>query len=64
MLQGRLAELAGKSEDAARDYLQAIELGANQPEFARRLVGLLYQLKQIDQIDQVVQKLAARDGPG
>ena len=59
MLQGRLAELAGKSEDAARDYLQAIELGANQPEFARRLVGLLYQLKQIDQIDQVVQKLAA-----
>ncbi|HKI17046.1 MAG TPA: tetratricopeptide repeat protein, partial [Isosphaeraceae bacterium] len=60
VLRGQLAELAGKPEDAVRDYLRAIDLGATQPELARRLVGLLYQLKQIDQIDQVVQKLNER----
>ena len=59
-LRGRLAELAGKPEDAVRDYLRAIDLGAMQPELARRLVALLYQLKQFDQIDQVVQKLTER----
>ena len=52
--------MAGKPEDAVRDYLRAIDLGAIQPELARRLVGLLYQLKRFDQIDQVVQKLSER----
>ena len=60
VLRGRLAELAGKPEDAVRDYLRAIDLGAMQPEFARRSVALLYRLKQFDQIDQVVQRLTER----
>jgi len=59
-LRGRLSDMGGKPEDAVRDYLRAVDLGATQPALARRLVGLLYQLKQTDQIDQVVQKLAER----
>jgi tetratricopeptide (TPR) repeat protein len=58
LLSGQLADLAGKPEDAARFYQQAVDLGATQPDVARRLVALLYQLKRIDQIDQVVLKLS------
>jgi len=60
MLRGRLAELTSKPDDAIRDYLKAIDLGANQPGLARRLFVLLYQRQQFDQIDQVVQKLTER----
>ena len=60
VLRARLAELASKPEDAVRDYLQAINMGAMQPELARRSVAILYQLKQFDQIDQFVQKLTER----
>jgi len=60
VLRGQLAELTGQPEDAVRDYLQAIDRGAMQPDLARRLVGLLYQRQQFDKIDQIVQKLIER----
>jgi tetratricopeptide (TPR) repeat protein len=60
ILRGRLSELTAKGDDAVQDYFKAIELGANQPELARRLFVLLYQRQQFDQIDRIVKILADR----
>ncbi len=60
LLRGQLAELAGQPGDAVASYLQAIDLGATEPELARRLFALLYQRQEFDQIDQFVKKLDER----
>lgn len=60
ILRGRLGELTEKGDDAVQDYFKAIELGANQPELARRLFVLLYQRQQFDQIDRIVKTLSDR----
>lgn len=59
-LQGQLAELEGRPDEAVSSYTRAIELGASQPDLARRLFSLLYQRRQFDQIDQIVKKLDER----
>ena len=60
LIRGELAELAGQPGDAVASYLQAIDLGATEPELARRLFALLYQRQEFDQIDQFVKKLDER----
>ena len=57
LIRGELAELAGRPEDAVTSYLQAIDLGATEPELARRLFALLYQRQDFDQIDRFVKHL-------
>jgi tetratricopeptide (TPR) repeat protein len=63
VLRAEIAELEGQTERAIKNYLQAIELGNTQATLARRLVGLLHQMKQFDQIDRVVEILSDRGIP-
>ena len=43
VLLAEIAELEGQTDEAIKNYTQAIELGNTQPALARRLVGLLNQ---------------------
>jgi tetratricopeptide (TPR) repeat protein len=52
-LNGEIAELAGRPDEAIPFYLKAIELGDTQPSLARRLVGLLSQRNQYGQIEHL-----------
>jgi len=61
LARGRIAELDGRLEDAARDYVKALELGAVQPTLARRTVLLLSQLGWNEQADKVLQDLGDRE---
>lgn len=61
LARGRIAELDGRVEDAARDFVRALELGAPQPTLAHRTVLLLSQLGWNDQADQVLQNIEDRD---
>jgi len=61
LARGRIAELDGRMEDAARDYAKALELGAPQRNLASRTVLLLAQLGWNDQADTVLQSLDDRD---
>ena len=60
VLLAEIAELEGQTDEAIKNYTQAIELGNAQPALARRLVGLLNQAKQFDKIDRVVEILSER----
>jgi cellulose synthase operon protein C len=60
VLLAEIAELEGQTEQAIRNYTQAIELGNAQPTLARRLVGLLNQGNQFDRIDRVIEVLSDR----
>jgi len=60
VLLAQIAELEGQTDEATKNYTRAIELGNNQPNLARRLVGLLNQGNQFDQIDRVVKILSDR----
>lgn len=64
LARGRIAELDGRIEDAARDYVKALELGATQPQLARRTVWILAQLGWNDQADGVVQNLGESESAG
>ena len=60
LLRGQIAELAGKPQEAVRDYLRALDLGSTEVGLARHAFVLLYELQQFDQIDQLVAKLGER----
>src|SRR5262249_18279500 len=64
-LYGEIAELGGETDDAIVHYLRALELGNDQPLFARKLVGLLDQRnrpgdrKTIEHVTQVLRNQGA-----
>jgi tetratricopeptide (TPR) repeat protein len=60
ILLAEIAELEGRTDAAIGHYNRAIELGNNQPQVARRLVGLLTQNNQPDQVERLVKILADR----
>ena len=60
VLLAEIAELEGQTDEAIKNYTQAIELGNAQPALARRLVGLLNQGNQFERIDRVLKTLSDR----
>ncbi|WP_165250219.1 tetratricopeptide repeat protein [Paludisphaera soli] len=52
-LAGQVAELSDRPDEAIARFTRALELGSNQPELARRLVGLLDRQHRLDELDRL-----------
>jgi tetratricopeptide (TPR) repeat protein len=57
LLEARIAELGGDSEEIIKNYQAAVRQGERQPQVIRRLVQLLYERQRYVEADEVIRKL-------
>jgi tetratricopeptide (TPR) repeat protein len=57
LLQATIQEVEGDSEEAIKDYQEAVRQGDRQPQVIRRLVQLLYERRRFVEADEVLRSL-------
>jgi tetratricopeptide (TPR) repeat protein len=62
-LRAQLAELQGSPDEAARNYLRAVELGTDRMLLVRRVMALLDRLQRFEEMDRVARQLMERGRP-